>query len=112
MKLPSSLALLCLALSFGCSKKEPEPVNEAATAAEQPVAEQPAEAAPAQPASATAAKDWDKVVAEILQLRRPGITDAQRDRMLALQDELASASASDPAAATAFQNLSRIINQR
>lgn len=80
--------------------------------AEQPVAEPPAEPAPAQAAPATPAKDWDKVVAEILQLRRPGITDAQRDRMLALQDELAAASASDPAAATAFQNLSRIINQR
>lgn len=104
-----------LAIS-GCSKKAEEEAPAAAPPAAAPEAaaapvESPA-AAPTPAEAQPAARDWDKVVTEILQLRRGGITDEQRLRMLSLQDELSDAAVNDPAAREARNNLSRIINQR
>ena len=76
-------------------------------------------AAPAAAAKKAAAaeggsgKNWDAVIAEIVQLRRtPGRSSTQTERLNALEDELISAVKSDPAAREAHQNLSRIINGR
>ena len=130
MKLSSTLLVLLLATA-GCSKKEK-------ASSEAPAA--PAAAAPARAAKAAAedgaydpnaaanvpgatggktgaaaeggGKNWDSVVAEIVALRRPPMTDDKRSKMLALQDELSDAAKTDAAAREAYQNLARIINGR
>ncbi len=125
------VVLLALLAATGCSKKEAKTEAPTEAAAEvQPkakaagaddgafdpsVAAGVAATAAAKKAGAAAgesAKNWDSVVAEIVQLRRPPMTDEKRVKMLALQDELSDATKTDAAAREAYQNLSRIINGR
>jgi len=136
MRLPCILLAGLLATATGCSKKEAE-----ATADTSPAASEPSAARPAKPASAedgaydpsvaatvptttggttkaaraeagVAAKNWDAVVAEIVQLRAVNRTPAQTERLNSLQDEIVGAINSDPAAKEAYQNLARLINRR
>lgn len=113
------LLILALGLATACSKKAEEDASSAAAPAPAAAAAEetagspaaPAAAAPAAPAEAQ--RNWDQVVAEVVRIRamRP-IPDDKRTRMLQLQDELMAAANSDPAARDAWNNLSRIINQR
>ena len=107
--------LLLVALATACSKKE-EDASASAPAPAAPAADAGAAAAPAPAEPAPAAepkRNWDNVVAEIARIRamRP-MPDDKRTRMLQLQDELMAAANSEPAARDAWNNLSRIINQR
>lgn len=112
------LLILALGLTAACSKKAeddsasttPPPPSAGAAAAD---AGAPAAAAAAPAAPAEAQRNWDQVVAEVVRIRamRP-IPDDKRTRMLQLQDELMAAANSEPAARDAWNNLSRIINQR
>lgn len=113
------LLILALGSATACSKKAEEDASSAAAPAPAAAAAEetagspaaPAAAAPAAPAEAQ--RNWDQVVAEVVRIRamRP-IPDDKRTRMLQLQDELMAAANSDPAARDAWNNLSRIINQR
>jgi len=111
------ILVLCLGLSTACSKKAEDESASAPAAPAAPTedaAAAPAEAAAAAPpAPAEAQRNWDQVVAEVARIRamRP-LPDDKRTRMLQLQDELMAAANSDPAAREAWNNLSRIINQR
>jgi len=112
------LLILALGLTAACSKKAeddsasttPPPPSAGAAAAD---AGAPAAAAAVPAAPAEAQRNWDQVVAEVVRIRamRP-IPDDKRTRMLQLQDELMAAANSEPAARDAWNNLSRIINQR
>ncbi len=85
-----------------------DPNSAAAQAGAAPVAEKKAAAA-----EGGSGKNWDAVVAEIVQIRRtPQRSSAQIERMNALEDELVGAIKSDPQAREAHQNLSRILNGR
>lgn len=90
------LLILALGLTAACSKKAED--DSASTTP---------------PTPAEAQRNWDQVVAEVVRIRamRP-IPDDKRTRMLQLQDELMAAANSEPAARDAWNNLSRIINQR
>lgn len=126
------LLLGCLVMAVaGCSKKAPP----AAATPETPAAENaevtpkvddggydpavagtvsvaPGDSKPGSRDAATPAKNWDAVVAEIVQLRSRQRTPAQGERLIGLEDELVGALNSDPKAREAHQNLSRLINGR
>lgn len=131
---PLAVASVLLLGGVGCSKKTAA-TDAAADASPAPVAtKRPAAAADdgaydpnsaaaqagAAPVAAKKAaaeggsgKNWDAVIAEIVQLRRtPQRSSTQTERLNALEDELISAVKSDPQAREAHQNLSRIINGR
>lgn len=125
-----------LAIATGCSKKnaaetsgisEPSASAPARTkpaaaedgaydpsvAATVPTSEGGSSAKVARASGASATKNWDAVVAEIVQLRsNRARTDDQSARLNSLQDEIVGAISSDPTAADAYRNLSRIINGR
>lgn len=133
MKSSFPILLILLVAAAGCSKKEPAAATtaEPAAAEAQPRAKAKAAAddgafdpnvaatvatTPAKgkkgAAEGEGGKNWDAVVAEIVQIRRSPMTDEKRQRMLGLQDELGDAAKTDAAAREAYQNLSKLINGR
>lgn len=105
--------VLVSAILCGCGKKEeeaPPPAPVAETPAATPDA--PAAAVAEEKAPATPQKNWDEYVTKIVKIRSGVMTDEKRSEMLALQDELVAAAASDPKAREAYQNLSRIMTGR
>lgn len=136
MRLPWIVLAGLLATATGCSKKETEATADSSSAASEPSATRPAKPAVAEDGAydpsvaatvptttggttkaarteaGVAAKNWDAVVAEIVQLRGINRTAAQTERLNSLQDEIVGAINSDPAAKEAYQNLARLINRR